>query len=199
MQFDKEKPSTPNKIPVQLTVPEVEWLYSEAPLGMSEADAEQKAVHLGLMRKVMQARRNAVGDQLPESVASLPLIHQDMPPGKHFLDGVVEWGMAMGDLHAIDLFPLNPDEPALHTVAVELTLPELAAIVSMADFVINTTSEPREAGPELTEAEQRAFGIEPGSPTPVQHQEIARESAVERDDIARGMLDAIADYWGDTR
>jgi len=191
MQFDK-KPFTPDSIPVKLTVPETEWLTYEATF--DTGDEARNEAHLALLRKVMQARRDAVGDQLPPRLAKLPLISRDMPRDD-YTNGVMEWSFAMGDLRKIDLYPLNPDHEAPHTVAVNLTINELGMIVGMAAFALESSSERDPFDMSYVAEMRELFGEESGSPAAVrENQEIELGNAIERGDIARAMLHAMLQY-----
>ncbi len=197
MQFEKKKPSVPDAIPVAFTVPEVEWLSSEAAIGSGATafDVLARETRMALLRKVMQARRDAVGDKLPASLASLPLIRQDMPKGEGFHGGQMPWNMAMIELSYIDLYPLEPDKPAPHTVAVELTVPELGMVIDMAKFAVRATSEHDPLEETMTEEERQMLDIEPESPESVLRNQVKDHGEnVSRNDIARGVLHAFAEY-----
>lgn len=138
MQFES-KPHEKDRIPVRLTTSELDWISQKSiPEGY-------RPIHHEMMCKLMQARRDAVGDKLPAELAELPLTTQDMPWSTSKAK-LKQWLVAMGKLHAVEREGRSKDQPEPHTISVELTSEELDLWATCAGLELNREDYNTEAG-----------------------------------------------------
>jgi len=192
MQFEN-KPHTKDALPVKFTTIEAVWLDHQG-LG-AKAKAEDKTAYRALRRKLMQARRDAVGDRLPADVAALPLIPQDMPDYDPSTRAGLGWLLTMGKLVAIENEAHSDDKLAPHTVTTELTAQEIDLISTVAckelrdensyDFEI--TAEDRAI------FEKFGYSVEPWK-DPSDPVVASFSMELEHKAIAAGIMHAIFDY-----
>ncbi len=192
MQFEKKKPSIPDAIPVKFTTAEIEWLDYQP------VAEENELAYLAMMRKLMQARRDAVGDRLPASVAALPLISQDMPPtapDSPWQAGL-NWIMAMRPLGAIEREAQSEDQPMPHTATAELTPQEIDLIAIAAANELDHEGH-RALDSKENQAEfEELIGHKPTTffPDKAEYEEVGFGLDLYHNDIAAGLMDAVITY-----
>lgn len=185
MQFEN-KPHEPDKIPAQFTPYEIDWLCSNRP-----QNVDAQAYH-DMMARLMQARRDAVGDRLPKSVADLPLTPD-------FLDSqaTIKWSLTMSNLREIENEHCNDDRPDPCTVAVELTAQDLKIIGAAAAFTLQATAQ-FDPFASFDHEDWERFNKKPETPEGIIiHQEVALDLAVRDKDMATGLILPIITYWQD--